>query len=92
METIKVQISSELAEQLRPYSEQLPEILELGLRHLEQKQKEQDKVHQVLLNTGFIQHLVTAETDEPDEPRQSPPALSGPPVSEILIAQRRGEA
>ncbi len=92
METIKVRVSAELAEQLRPYSGQLPKILELGLRHLEQKQKEQDRVHQALLNTGFIRRLVIEETDEPDEPRQSPPALSGPPVSEILIAQRRGEA
>jgi hypothetical protein len=91
METIQIRVSAELARQLRPYARQLPQILELGLRQLEQQQNEQDKVSQTLAQTGFIQHLAAEEIDEPDAPRQPPPVLPGPPASEILIAQRRGE-
>lgn len=90
METIQVQVSAELARQLRPYARQLPQILELGLRQIEQQSAE-DKVSQTLTKTGFIQHLAAEEIDEPDAPRQPPPVLPGPPTSEILIAQRRGE-
>lgn len=90
METIQVQVSPELARQLRPYAEQLPQILELGLRQIEQ-QSQQDKVRQALEGTGFIRHWAAEDLDEPDAPRQPPPVLPGPPASEILIAQRRGE-
>ncbi len=89
METIQVQVSSELAQQLRFYARELPQILELGLRHWEQQQNEQDKVNQALINTGFIRHLAT-KIEEPDAPRQPPPKLPGPPTSEILIAHRHG--
>lgn len=34
-ETIQVEISSELARQLRPYARQLPQILELGLQQMQ---------------------------------------------------------
>ena len=90
METIQVQVSSELAQQLQPHSQHLPQILEWGLRVLEQQQSEHNKVAQTLLSTGFIGHL-SPETSPDDRPRQPPPELSGPPVSEILLAQRRGK-
>jgi len=35
METIQVQVSPELARQLRPYARQLPQLLELGLRQMQ---------------------------------------------------------
>lgn len=91
-ETIKIQVSSALAEQLRPYYQQLPQILEWGLRYLEKKQTEQDTVNRVLLSTGFIRHLDATDINEPDAPRQLPPVLPGTPTSEILMAQRRGDA
>lgn len=48
METIEVQVSSELAEQLRPNHGQLPQILELGLRYLEQHQADPGTQQQTL--------------------------------------------
>jgi hypothetical protein len=38
METIELQVSPELAQRLRQHTDQLPQILEWGLRHLEQEQ------------------------------------------------------
>jgi len=45
------------------------------------------------LSTGRIQHLQPAlVAEEPGEyVYQAPPTLPGTPVSDILIAQRRGE-
>jgi len=37
METIQIQVSSELARRLRPYQSELPRILEWGLRHVEKE-------------------------------------------------------
>ena len=49
-------------------------------------------VIQALLSTGRVRHL-TVPTPEADlsMPRQTPPTLAGAPVSEVLVAQRRGE-
>jgi hypothetical protein len=92
METIQIRISSELATQLRPYYQQLPQILELGLRHLKNQASEQEQVTQALLSTGFIQHLAVEKVDESDATHQPPPVLPGPPTSEVITAQRRGVA
>jgi hypothetical protein len=50
---------------------------------------------EALVSTGRIRHLtslVGSSVDiDTEEPRQVPPTIAGPPVSEILIAQRRGE-
>ena len=48
METIQVKVSSELAQQLRPYYRQLPQILEWGLRYLEQQQTDPETQQQTL--------------------------------------------
>ena len=47
---------------------------------------------EALLSTGRARRLpALPEDDEPPPPRKAPPKLPGMPVSEILIAQRRGE-
>jgi hypothetical protein len=50
-------------------------------------------VIQTLLDTGRIKHLAPslAESTVPDDARQTPSTLPGPAVSQILLAQRRGE-
>jgi hypothetical protein len=68
--------------------------LQLGLAQLRQQRAAQEtKVVQALLSTRRIRHLsvLPAEDVERKDGRQEPPALPGPSVSEILIAQRRGE-
>jgi len=37
METIQVNVPSELAQRLRPYQDEMPRILEYGLRYIEEK-------------------------------------------------------
>jgi hypothetical protein len=68
--------------------------LHLGLAQIRQQRDDPartNQVIQVLRNTGRIHHLSTSAPEPPDRARQPPPALPGMPVSEILIAQRRGE-
>ncbi len=73
----------------------LRQALRLGLEMLPQKtavQEETAQVIQALLRTGRIQHLPAMLSEaETTAPRQTPPTLPGAPVSEILVAQRRGE-
>jgi len=70
--------------------------LQLGLAHLRQRQarpESTDMVVHAMLSTGRVRHLMvtSAEDKEPRPTRQEPPVLPGTPVSELLIAQRRGE-
>jgi hypothetical protein len=65
--------------------------LQLGLEQLRQQRTSETatKTVQALLSTGIVRHLAAAP---PSGVRQEPPVLPGPPVSEILISQRRGES
>jgi IS4 transposase len=76
--------------------EELRQALMLGLTQLRQRQTALDTTRQVvqaLLSTGRVRHLSAAfiEDERADAGRQAPPTLPGLQVSEILIAQRRGE-
>ena len=76
--------------------DELRQALMLGLAQLRQRQADADttvQVVQALLSTDRIRHLSAelVEGNGAGADRQEPPVLPGPPVSEILIAQRRGE-
>jgi len=75
--------------------DELRQALRLGLDMLQSRstpQKNTAQVIQVMLRTGRIQHLPAVSLEaETIGQRQTPPTLPGAPVSEILIAQRRGE-
>jgi predicted RNA-binding protein associated with RNAse of E/G family len=94
--TITLTIPSDWLEGQLVDQDQLRQALMLGLAQLRQRQAALDaaaQVVQVLLTTDRIHHLSAelVEGDGTDVERQVPPVLPGPPVSEILIAQRRGE-
>jgi hypothetical protein len=79
-----------------PVDQVVLEALQLGLAQLQKRQEEQvvaDRIVQALLDTGLVHHLAVPlpEGIEATEERQEPPTLPGPLVSEIIIAQRRGE-
>ena len=76
--------------------DELRQALMLGLTQLAQRQASTDIAEQVvlaLLSTGRVRHLSAGlvKDEGTDAGRQTPPTLPGLPVSEILIAQRRGE-
>jgi hypothetical protein len=76
--------------------DELRKALILGLAQLRQGQTDSNVAQQAiqaLLSTGRVRHLSAAlvQDEKPDADRQPPPELPGPPVSEILIAQRRGD-
>jgi hypothetical protein len=89
-------ILTQWSDELSISPSELRQALMLGLAQLRRQQAEQDvsdRIIQALLDTGLVHHLTVPlpEGIEPTEERQEPPTLSGPLVSEIIIAQRRGE-
>ena len=94
--TITLTIPSEWLEGQPVDQDELRQALMLGLVQLRQRQAALNtavQVVQVLLSTDRIRHLSAGlvESEGTDADRQVPPELPGPPVSDILIAQRRGE-
>ena len=95
METITVSIPSDWIQGTGLDRNGLREVVMLGLQQWRQQhpQDANARVIQTLLATSRIKHLVPSlvESAVPDDARQAPPTLPGPAVSEILVAQRRGE-
>lgn len=56
-------------------------------------ESERERTIRALLSTGRIKRLRAdlAFLYEGDETRQEPPTISGPSLSDTIIAQRRGE-
>lgn len=96
METVTLTIPTEWLKGQNLSQDELRKALQLGLDqmyHQQRVQESAEKVVEALIRTGRVKHLASL-SDEPDAAfieRQHPPTLSGPPLSDILIAQRRGE-
>ena len=99
METIQIQVSSELARRLRPYMSELPRILEWGLRHVERETEAKSPppltradVLAALRSTGILVELdpAIAARYRPgsDRQRRTPVQVKGKPLSEIIIEER----
>ena len=95
MDTITVSIPSDWIQGTGLDRNGLREVVMLGLRQWRQQQPQDSnaRVIQALLGTGRVKHLAPSlvENTAPVDARQTPPTLPGPAVSEILVAQRRGE-
>jgi hypothetical protein len=95
MNTITVTVPANWLEGLSLDQEELRQALMLGLTQLRQQRAVQDmnsRVMQALLSTGRIRRLAASLVEEETSTgRQTPPTLPGLPMSEILVAQRRGE-
>jgi hypothetical protein len=96
MVTISLQLPDELANRLKPLQDRLPEIIELGLRQLEIKGKDEpngnELKHQVLAalySTGIVTLPQTIQP--PARIRYTPVRAGGPSASEMIIRERRGE-
>ena len=94
-ETVQLTIPARWLEELSIDQDELRQAVMLGLSQLRRQREEQDiarQVVQALLSTGRVRRLPSApDEDEPDTVRREPLKLPGMPLSEILIAQRRGE-
>jgi hypothetical protein len=94
--TVTLTIPSDWLKEDAPDQDELRQALMLGLAQLRQQKGSLDvsrQTVQILLGTGRIRHLsasLVADKGQGNE-RQPPPILPDPPVSEVLIAQRRGE-
>ncbi|MCX6032548.1 MAG: hypothetical protein NT169_25050 [Chloroflexi bacterium] len=95
METVTVSIPSDWVQGTGLDLNGLRQVVMLGLRQWRQQQPLDVNVRaiQALLRTGRVKHLMTplVEGAALDDERQMPPTLPGPAVSEIIVAQRRGD-
>jgi hypothetical protein len=101
METIEIELPTELVQRLRPYQDNLAHLLELGLRYLEEKdavetESEADRQRRLmaaLRKAGAIGPDPSTIADylaQPKNRNRQPIKASGRPASEIIIEQRRG--
>ena len=95
MVTIPVQLPKELAQQIMPLQDRLPEIIELGLRQLVAIRTAEIKyphakqqVLDALASTGIVT-LPTPAAQRKTRVRRTPIKAGGFPASEIIIAGRR---
>ncbi|MCB0207966.1 MAG: hypothetical protein KDJ52_01475 [Anaerolineae bacterium] len=101
METIEIEISSELYQRLRPYQKDLAHVLELGLGCLEEKPADlsdtvtsvsPEQIITVLHQAGAVgadMATIVAHLSLPENKTWQPLQTSGEPASEIIIQQRR---
>jgi len=92
MITIPLQLPDQLAQQVLPLQDRLPEIIELGLQHwLKQKPATQrERIEQLWEAAGLIKPVMLSDDDRPVQSRrrQTPIQAGGQPASEIIIEQR----
>ncbi|MCX6032551.1 MAG: hypothetical protein NT169_25065 [Chloroflexi bacterium] len=95
MITIPLQLSNELARQVMPLQDRLPEIIELGLRQIAVVRTAEVGYPQVkqqaldaLASTGIVT-LPRAAAHRKASTRRTPIKAGGPPASEMIIAERR---
>jgi hypothetical protein len=92
MHTIQLELEEELAAKLVPYRDKLPEMLELGLEALQEReaQERQEARKRVL---GVLGAAPQVNVPQPSNGgaqyvRLTPVQITGQPVSEIVIAER----
>ncbi len=92
--TISLEVPAELARQLTPLQDRLPEIIELGLRYWQDAKPAEltprQQVEQIWAAAGLIAPLDPAITRHYPTPqgRRTPVRAGGKPASEIIIEQR----
>ena len=99
METIQIQVSSELARRLRPHQRELPRILEWGLRRVERETEAETAppptradVLAALRSTGILIELDPAIAARyragSNQQGRIPVRVEGKPLSEMIIEER----
>ena len=91
MLTIEIEVSEQLAQQLSPYREELPALLEAGLRARKRKAHIQSpdptQIRKILLASGKVL-VPDPQYASSTYVRHTPVTISGQSVSEIVLEQR----
>jgi hypothetical protein len=92
MHTIQLELDEELARKLDPYRDKIPELLELGLGALQERERREhqearERLLRALEASGKIK-VPEPYTGEQAYVRHSPPTVAGKPVGQIVIEQR----
>lgn len=93
MQTIQLEVPDDLAVQLRPYRNQLPQLLEAGLYALQQTRQitnesvVNDQIRHTLAASGRVR-LPKPYAEAKPYVRHTPVPITGQPVSAIAIEQR----
>lgn len=93
METIRIEVSSELARRLRPYQSELPRILEWGLRRVEMEHKPAapNQIMAVLRQVGAVgpePAAISRYLARQKIRAWKPIRATGKPASEVIIEER----
>ena len=89
---IPIELPDELAREVLPLQERLPEIIKLGLQYWKQQAPSTPRERAELLweAAGLLEPVVVSGDDHPAQDRQlrTPIHAGGQPASEIVIEQR----
>jgi len=91
METIQIQVPTDLAERLQDHRDELPQILEWGLYHVQQERVQQDQLVAVLRQAGAAGpdlETIAQYLAEPQTRHWMPIPTDGKPASELIIGER----
>lgn len=92
MRVLEIEVSEDLAKDLRRHADDLPMLLELGLQEwLRRRQGDQEPSReQILRALAASDQVKLPEPYEAERPyvRQTPVQVKGRPVSEVVLEQR----
>lgn len=100
MATIQIEVSAELAERLQRYQDDLPRILEQGLREVEREPETQQsapstrqEILDALRSAGLVVEsdpaVVARYLAERRQRDSEPITVGGKPISELIVEERK---
>jgi hypothetical protein len=106
METVEIQVTKELAQQLRFYKNELPRLLELGLRFLKTERMTQPLIESTSLSlqeqtisvlrragaTGPDAKSIVQYLAKPEMKTRQPIRAGGKPASDMIIEERENRS
>jgi hypothetical protein len=94
MDTLTIRIPAEWLQGMSLNADDLREVVSLGLGQLRQKQATENgnaRIVEALVATGRVRKWSVEPLQDTTAERQPPPTLPGVSLSEVIVAQRRGE-
>lgn len=89
MTVLEIVVDDELARELSPYQDELPELLELGLQARRATEQGLEHPRHALMQLLAASGQVTLPHERSSRESRTPVAFTGQPPSEIVIEQRK---